>query len=397
MAGQVVELQVLVAANRLGRHSFSICPADSKSLDLCMPLFRWAGGRRAGGRAQGAGVATGPALLRWRHAACAAGVTRCTAGAQGAGQRGRGEGKGAAGNAAGALGAGSCAPAPARPAPQPAPLLPQLRRADGKGRFWYLNPWSANTVAANATKTNCNAAAGVMCLNYTRADGFAGSPVYAVKYKLPQGFTCDRCILHWWAGRRGPAPAAAARCAAARCAAGCCRCLARAHGGGGATQQLGAQPPPGPPACPQVLDGGQHLQRPLPARRRAVPQLQAALLHQGLAPGGQVLAGHLRPGAQRQLPSCILLQWWPCPLGGHDAQHQRPHGTAGAGSAATPAAPAQLLTQLPRLLCRPQEGVAPPEEYFNCAGGPLLPGAAAAACRQRLPVACAAAQRRRAA
>jgi hypothetical protein len=40
VSGQVVELQVLVAANRLGRHAFSICPADAKSLDLCMPLFR---------------------------------------------------------------------------------------------------------------------------------------------------------------------------------------------------------------------------------------------------------------------------------------------------------------------------------------------------------------------
>jgi hypothetical protein len=91
-------------------------------------------------------------------------------------------------------------PTPNPPSPDtPGPPPPCAGRSDGKGRYWFLNPWSANTVASNATKTNCNAPPGVLCLNYTRTDAFAASPVYAVKYKLPQGFTCDKCTLHWWA------------------------------------------------------------------------------------------------------------------------------------------------------------------------------------------------------
>ena len=42
VAGQAIELQVLIASNHYGRHQFSICPADAQTVDLCMPLFRCA-------------------------------------------------------------------------------------------------------------------------------------------------------------------------------------------------------------------------------------------------------------------------------------------------------------------------------------------------------------------
>eukprot|EP00878_Enallax_costatus_P027096 GHUV01029141.1.p1 GENE.GHUV01029141.1~~GHUV01029141.1.p1 ORF type:complete len:178 (+),score=20.91 GHUV01029141.1:353-886(+) len=33
---------------------------------------------------------------------------------------------------------------------------------------------------------------------YSSRDDFNLVPVYVVNYKLPQGFTCDHCILHWY-------------------------------------------------------------------------------------------------------------------------------------------------------------------------------------------------------
>jgi hypothetical protein len=35
------------------------------------------------------------------------------------------------------------------------------------------------------------------CASHAHCSRFNGMPVYKLRYKLPQGFKCERCILQW--------------------------------------------------------------------------------------------------------------------------------------------------------------------------------------------------------
>ncbi|KAF8061068.1 Mutyh [Scenedesmus sp. PABB004] len=84
----------------------------------------------------------------------------------------------------------------------------RLERADGRGQYWYLprvrsfNGGATGDAAVPTERgpiatwswlvmphTDCGA--GKYC------DQFMGNTVYEVRYRLPAGFTCDRCILQW--------------------------------------------------------------------------------------------------------------------------------------------------------------------------------------------------------
>eukprot|EP00775_Hariotina_reticulata_P002779 gene2779-3072_t len=68
---------------------------------------------------------------------------------------------------------------------------------DGKGAWWYLPPGKGHDrrkrplLPAYQDKS-------FTWHTHESKDDFDGIPVYAVKFKLPDDFTCDHCILHWY-------------------------------------------------------------------------------------------------------------------------------------------------------------------------------------------------------
>lgn len=72
-----------------------------------------------------------------------------------------------------------------------------LERADGKGIYWTLPPG----VGLDEKKRPLLPAytdASFSSYVFRSKDDFDKIPVFVVKYKLPAGFKCDHCILHWY-------------------------------------------------------------------------------------------------------------------------------------------------------------------------------------------------------
>ena len=86
-----------------------------------------------------------------------------------------------------------------------------LERADGKGQKWDLpmvvegSKFNGGALGANLRPTGDDSGGPftwypqphVDCGYWKHCTRFEGTPVYALKYRLPKGFKCDRCILRW--------------------------------------------------------------------------------------------------------------------------------------------------------------------------------------------------------
>lgn len=63
----------------------------------------------------------------------------------------------------------------------------RMRSADGVfpgNRHWYETSYGKDSSAT--------------MYPYNGTAAFTGSPTYVLRYKLPTGLSCERCVLQWW-------------------------------------------------------------------------------------------------------------------------------------------------------------------------------------------------------
>ncbi|WIA14984.1 hypothetical protein OEZ85_001692 [Tetradesmus obliquus] len=86
----------------------------------------------------------------------------------------------------------------------------KLQRADGKGVAWDLpkvaqgSRFNGGALGENLRPMEVDnfyswhPMQQPQCASHAHCSRFNGMPVYKLRYKLPQGFKCERCILQWY-------------------------------------------------------------------------------------------------------------------------------------------------------------------------------------------------------
>jgi hypothetical protein len=72
-----------------------------------------------------------------------------------------------------------------------------LQRADGQGSHWTLPPGERPDPQGRPLIPAYSDSSFSYYI-YPENDDFRDTPVYVVKYRLPEGYKCDECVLHWY-------------------------------------------------------------------------------------------------------------------------------------------------------------------------------------------------------
>lgn len=72
-----------------------------------------------------------------------------------------------------------------------------LQRADSKGPHWTLPPGELPD-AQGRPLVPAFQDGSYSLYRYPEGDDFRDTPVFVVRYKLPDSFSCEHCMLHWY-------------------------------------------------------------------------------------------------------------------------------------------------------------------------------------------------------